>query len=112
MTSSNPKMAVAEQASPTVPAPLMALGRLAPLTVDNTAGGVGLGTVPTGTKYAELYCETAQVRFTVDGTAPTTTVGRILNPGDTLKLATNDFTLFKAIRTGSVSGQLQGDYWG
>ena len=112
MTTSNQKMATRQQAGPTFPAPLMALGRLAPLTVDSTSGGVGLGAVPAGTQYAELYCETAQIRFTVDGTAPTTTVGRIMNPGDTLKLATNDFTLFKAIRTGSVSGQLQGDYWG
>lgn len=92
--------------------PRTAKGRLAPLTVDSTAGGVGLGTIPTGTLYAELSCETAQIRFTVDGTPPTTTVGRILNPGDTLRLSTDDWTKFKAIRTGASSGSLQGDYWG
>lgn len=89
------------------------MGRLATLTVDSTAGGVGLGTIPAHTILGEFYCETAQIRFTCDGvTAPTTTVGRILNPGDTLRLAITDFSKFKAIRTGATSGTLQGDYWG
>jgi hypothetical protein len=101
---------------PNVPGQLVALGRLAPLTIDNTAGGVAL-TFPSGVnsgqvRYAEILVETAQIRFTVDGTAPTTAVGRTANPGDTIKLATSDFTKFKAIRTGSTSASLQGDYWG
>lgn len=103
---------IIQQAHPSFPAPLTPLGRLASTTIDSTAGGVGLGTVPNNTAYAEILCETAQVRFTVDGTAPTTAVGRILNPGDTLRLAVNDFSLFRAIRTGAASGSLQGDYWG
>ena len=90
---------------------MKALGRQAPTTIDSTSGGVGV-TAPSGASYAEFLVETAQIRFTVDGTAPTTTVGRIANPGDTIKLATTDFTKFKAIRTGSTSGSLQGDYWG
>jgi hypothetical protein len=92
-------------------APTHALGRVAPTTIDNTVGGVGI-TVPAGTVYAELYCETGQIRFTVDGTAPTTTVGRVANAGDTIEIALSDWTKFRAIRATGTSGSLQGDCWG
>ena len=82
------------------------------LTVDNTVGGVGF-TGHAANIYALITCETAQVRFTVNGTAPTTTVGHLLNPGDTLKLDSNeDITAFRAIRTGSVSGVLKATFAG
>lgn len=108
---SPPQLPIEGQALGTFPAPLKPLARIAPVTIDNTAGGVGI-TVPSGTRFVELLVETAQIRFTVDGTAPTTSVGRLANPGDTIRLATNDFTLFKAIRTGAVSATVQGDCWG
>ena len=82
------------------------------VTIDNTAGGVAL----TAAKYvtcikALISVETAQIRFTVDGTAPTTTVGHILNSGDVLSLTSNeDIAAFKAIRTGTSSGTIQVTY--
>ena len=83
-------------------------------TVDNTVGGVALTAGTYGTSiYALITAETAQMRFTVDGTAPTTTVGHLLNPGDTLKLdSLADITAFRAIRTGATSGVIKVTYSG
>jgi hypothetical protein len=82
------------------------------LTVDNTVGGKAFANYATNI-YALITAETAQVRFTTNGTAPTTTVGHLLNPGDTLKLdSLADITAFRAIRTGSVSGVLKATFSG
>ena len=83
-------------------------------TVDNTVGGVALTGGTYGTNiYALITAETAQMRFTVDGTAPTTAIGHLLNPGDTLELdSLADITAFRAIRTGSVSGVIKATYSG
>ncbi len=82
------------------------------LTVDNTGGGVAFTVATVGTAIkAFITCETAQVRFTTDGTAPTTTEGHLLNPGDILKLDSNDDILaFRAIRTGATSGVLKATF--
>ena len=84
------------------------------VTVDATVGGVALTAGTYGTIiYAFITAETAQMRFTVDGTAPTTTVGHLLNPGDILELdSLSDITAFRAIRTGSVSGVIKVTYSG
>lgn len=80
------------------------------LTVDNTVGGVSL-TLPTSAVAAFCRLETAQIRFTIDGTAPTTTVGTLLEIGETLDLhGRNELTGFKAIRTGGTSGTLQAEF--
>ena len=82
------------------------------LTVDATGGGVGF-VGHAANRYALITAETAQVRFTIDGTAPTTTVGHLLNPGDVLKLDSNaDITAFRAIRTGATSGVLKATFSG
>lgn len=82
------------------------------LTVDATVGGKAFTTAGAN-RYAFITCETAQVRFTTNGTAPTTTVGHLLNPGDILKLDSNaDIAAFRAIRTGSVSGVLKATFSG
>ncbi len=83
------------------------------LTVDATVGGVGF-VGHAANRYAFITCETAQVRFTIDGTAaPTTTVGHLLNPGDILKLDSNaDIAAFRAIRTGATSGVLKATFSG
>ena len=82
------------------------------LTVDATVGGVGF-VGHAANRYALITCETAQVRFTVDGTAPTTTVGHLLNPGDILKLDSNaDIAAFRAIRTGETSGVIKATFSG
>ena len=82
------------------------------LAIDNTAGGVALVPALYGThKRALITVETAQIRFRIDGGAPTSTVGHILNPGDTITLDSNsDIANFKAIRTGTLSGLITATY--
>lgn len=107
-------------ANVTINSPLKARDH-ASLTVDNTAGGVGFAsgdlsvTLTTNdpvviTRYVtEVFCtlETAQIRYTLDGTAPTTTVGHLLEIGDTLTIQGRDNIVnFRAIRTGGTSGTL------
>jgi|CXWL01.1.fsa_nt_gi hypothetical protein len=82
------------------------------VTVDSTAGGVAL-TAATIIPFnrAVLTVETAAIRYTVDGTAPTTAVGHLAQPGDVIKLAGNDeLTRFRAIRQGGVSGTIMASY--
>ena len=80
------------------------------LTVDNTSGGVAL-TVPATAMAASGRLETAQIRFTLDGTAPTTAVGTLLEVGETLALENRgELTGFRAIRTGATSGVLSVEY--
>lgn len=81
------------------------------LTVDATVGGVSL-TKPTDAKYCNMRLETAQIRFTLDGvTAPTTTVGRLLEVGEILELESmEEIEAFAAIRTTGVSGVLDVEY--
>lgn len=43
-------------------------------------------TVPAGTSYALVQCETQAVRWRMDGTDPTATVGMRLNAGEELEL--------------------------
>jgi hypothetical protein len=88
------------------------------LTVDSTAGGVAIATAtltPTSGQWAGkqfTYCEarleTAQVRFTDDGTTVTTTEGTILEIGD-VWTGSGHAILKRArfIRTGSTSGSLR-----
>ena len=75
------------------------------LTVADTAVAFAYsGTLPLAT----ITCEVAQVRFRIDGTNPTATEGHVLNPGDTLKLDSNeDIKAFRVIRTGVTSGILK-----
>ena len=70
-----------------------------------TSSGMGLAT------WASCRLETAEIRYTHDGTAPTSSVGTLLEVGDVLTLHTREDVLnFKAIRTGSSSGVLDGTY--
>lgn len=89
------------------------------VTVANTAIGFTAANInnvtgihPPATQ-ATCRLETAQVRYTVDGTTPTTTVGVLLEVGDQLALVGNDtLNAFRAIRTGGASGQLDCTYSG
>lgn len=82
------------------------------LTVDDTVSGIAL----TATTYlrahrAFMTLESAQVRFTKDGTAPTTSIGHLLQVGQTVDLKNADeIRNFRAIRTGSSSGVLKVSY--
>ena len=82
------------------------------VTVANSAIGLTAGTYGANV-YALITCETAQIRFRIDGTNPTASEGHVLNPGDILRLNSNaDIAAFKAIRTGSVSGVIKVTYSG
>ena len=60
---------------------------------------------------ADCRLETAQVRYTYDGTTPTSAVGTLLEVGDTIRVDGHDLlVLFRAIRTGGTSGQLDCHY--
>ena len=54
--------------------------------------------------------ETAQIRFTVDGTTPTSSVGHIANVGDVIEVDGVDAPKFLAIRSGGSSGAIMATY--
>lgn len=89
------------------------------ITVANTSIGFTAANInnltgvhPNATQ-ATCRLELAEIRWTIDGTTPTTTVGTLLEIGDILVLNDN-LTLnnFRAIRTTAVSGQLDCTYAG
>ena len=81
------------------------------LTVADTAVGLTSATYSDATR-AEMTLETAQIRFWVDGTAPTTSAGILVNVGDVVVLnSAAQIANFKAIRTGSTSGVLSIQYF-
>lgn len=86
------------------------------ITVSNTAIGFTAATrnPPTGNKpsQAVFTIETAQMRFTVDGTTPTTTVGFLVNIGDIVTInGEHDIKAFRAIRVGSTDATIQPTYF-
>ncbi|MDA3834834.1 MAG: hypothetical protein PF495_15720 [Spirochaetales bacterium] len=56
---------------------------------------------------ALVAVETAQIRFTVDGTTPSTTVGTLLDVGDILEVDGLDVSKFLAIRATGTSGAIK-----
>ena len=112
-------------ANVTLNSPLKACDH-ASLTVDATVGGVGFASADLSSRptvndpydpvryVSEVFCtlETAQIRYTLDGTAPTTTVGHLLEIGDTLTIQGRDnIVRFRAIRTGSTSGTIMATFF-
>lgn len=64
-----------------------------------------------GKESALITLETAQVRFTLDGTAPTATIGHILNVDDVLELDSSEaMGIVRFFRTGGTSGTLRCSY--
>lgn len=60
---------------------------------------------------ATCRLETAEIRVRYDGTAPTATVGMLLEVGDTMTVTGSDVLRnFRAIRTTAVSGVLDCHY--
>lgn len=89
------------------------------ITVADTAIGFsGSKMVPGSGLYAgkmakEVFCslETASIRYTTDGTTPTTSVGHLVDAGQTITLKNpNIIKNFSAIRTGASSGSLKVTY--
>ena len=86
------------------------------ITVSNTAIGFTSATIipekRTKPIQAVFIVETAQIRFTVDGTTPTTTVGFLAEIGDIVTInGEGDIKNFKAIRTGSTDAVIQPIYF-
>ncbi len=79
------------------------------LTVTGTAGGLTLATVrAAGEDHAVITVETATIRFAVDGTTATATVGHVASPGDVITLDSSaELTNFSAIRTTGTSATLK-----
>lgn len=85
------------------------------ITVAGTAVGFTAATLSPGAgegaETALLTLESGQIRWRADGTAPTATVGHVMDPGDVLTLSGGQtLQLFRAIRTGGVSGSLSVSY--
>lgn len=82
------------------------------LTIDATSGGIALTSGTYGTaRYAEITVNTAPIRFTCDGTPPTSSVGHIVSPNDVITLDSNeDIAAFRAIRQGAISGEISVTY--
>jgi hypothetical protein len=80
------------------------------ITVADTAKSLTAATYTTGVKKAFITLETAQIRWRIDGTAPTSAEGHLLETTQSLTLnGYSQIVLFKAIRTGS-SGTIKVTY--
>jgi len=63
-------------------------------------------------EHAEMTLETAQIRFRLDGTDPTSSEGHLVEVGDVITLnSAAQISDFSAIRTGSTSGVLKVTYF-
>jgi hypothetical protein len=86
------------------------------ITVSSTAIGLTSGTINpiiTGVRTVTALCavETAQIRYRIDGTDPTSSEGIVLNDGDTLTIeGSEDLLKFRAIRTGGSDATLKCSY--
>ncbi len=79
------------------------------LAVTGTATGLTLATVVANAEdTAVITVETAEIRFTVDGTTATSTIGHLAGVGVKITLDSSaELTKFSAIRTGGTSASLQ-----
>jgi hypothetical protein len=78
------------------------------LTVSNSAVGL---TLPTGAKSFVGKLETADIRARGDGTAPTASVGVLIETGEVMVLADSEVNRSRFIRVGGSDGTLQGHYY-
>ncbi len=76
------------------------------LTVAGSSVGLAAATLDGQQNWAFISVETAAIRFRLDGTAPTSTVGHPANPGDTITLWDDELEKFRAIRSTGVSATL------
>jgi hypothetical protein len=76
----------------------MAINQFESVTVSTTAIGITATLTDNQENFALITCEGATVRFRLDGTAPTASVGHELLPGDVLGLNGSELTAFLAIR--------------
>lgn len=87
------------------------------IAVTNTAVGLAAATYqPASAPLQMVFCvgrlEVAEVRYRMDGTAPTATEGILLEVGEIVTLVgAGDLSRFKAIRTGATSAVLKVQCW-
>lgn len=96
------------------------IGKLIPytfdqITIDNTSGGKSITSANINAspkpKKVIITIETAQIRYTIDGTAPTSSVGHLCNPFDVIVLeGYSQIQNFKAIRAGGTSATISISY--
>ena len=61
---------------------------------------------------ANIYVESAPIRFWVNGVNPTTTVGILVDAGGSIELGSvAEITVFRAIATTGADAKLQVAYW-
>ncbi|HYC00463.1 MAG TPA: hypothetical protein VEC57_15100 [Candidatus Limnocylindrales bacterium] len=81
-------------------------------TIDNSADQFTAATINEGSGHPAAtlgICKlvTAEIRYRLDGTAPTTTVGDVWSVNETKTIVGNDLlNNFRGIRTGATSGEL------
>lgn len=81
------------------------------ITVANTAIGFTASKITTPVSEAVCTLETAQIRFRVDGTDPTSSEGHLLETGQKWSSVNAvEIGNFRAVRTGAVSGVLRCSY--
>ena|SRR3990167_9045294 len=84
------------------------------ITVTDTAQTFTAATYLTGSEKAKraiITIESAQIRYTYDGTTPTSSVGHLCNPFDVISLIGSDnITNFRAIRAGSTNAAIKVTY--
>jgi hypothetical protein len=69
-------------------------------------------TTGSAAKMAVIDCETANVRYRVDGTDPTATTGHPLNAGSQMKVwGAADLAVIEFIREGATSATLRVTYY-
>ena len=86
------------------------------ITVSNTAIGFTSATISPEVRTkpikAVFTVETAAIRFTVDGSTPTSTVGFLAQIGDIVTInGEHDIKKFRAIRTDSTDATIQPIYF-
>lgn len=80
------------------------------IAIDSTA--IALTTPPEGVLKALISVETADIRFRIDGTDPTSTVGQPALKDDVIVLSNAiDISKFKAIKSGSTAATLSVTYF-
>lgn len=78
------------------------------IDVEDSAIGISDSLIDAKAKKATMILETASIRYRIDGTDPTTTEGKPVQPGQEIILDTyDDIYRFKAIRTGATTGVLK-----
>ena len=86
------------------------------ITVSNTAIGFTSGSIEPGDGTipykATFTVETAQIRFTMDGTTPTSSIGFLAQIGDVITInGQSDIRAFRAIRVTSTDATIQPVYF-